>query len=79
MVLVWIFKVLGYCCLRNKIFFNPLPDMPVFGSSDSAANKVDVNNMDKWGFKYLIRVKTWLLAIFPFPTMSFKSCLLLMH
>ena len=31
-------------------WFNPLPHMPVLGSSNSAANKnMDVKNMDKWG------------------------------
>ena len=36
---------------------NPFRDMPILGSSDSAANKdvCDVKNMDKWGYKYLIQ------------------------
>ena len=30
---------------------NPLPDKPILGSSNSAANKrYDVKNMDKWEF-----------------------------
>ena len=29
--------------------FNPLPDMPILGSSNSATNKDDVKNIDKWG------------------------------
>ena len=34
---------------------NPLPDMPILGSSISAANEDnDVKNMDKWGYNYLI-------------------------
>ena len=33
--------------------FNPLPDMPILSSTNSAANK-DVKNMDKWGYSYLI-------------------------
>ena len=28
--------------------------MPIFGSSNSAANKDDVKNMDKWEYNFLI-------------------------
>ena len=36
---------------------NPLPHMPILGSSNSAVNRYDVKNMDKWGYNYLIRVE----------------------
>ena len=40
--------------------FNPLPDIPILDSSNSAANKdnYDVKNMDKQGYIYLIEWKT---------------------
>ena len=37
------------------LFINPLPHMPILGSSDSAANKNYVKNMDKWGYNYLTK------------------------
>ena len=50
----------------SKGFFlwvvNSLPDMPILGSSNSAAKKkkkrYDVKNMDKWGYNYLTEEKT---------------------
>ena len=42
---------------RMKYFnqINPLPDMPIFGSSSSAENKdIMSKNMDKWGYNYLM-------------------------
>ena len=37
------------------ICFNPLPDMPILGSSNLAANKeYDAKNMDKWEYNFLI-------------------------
>ena len=30
-------------------YFNPLPYMPIFGSSNSAENRNNINNMGKWG------------------------------
>ena len=33
----------------------PLPQMPILGSSDSAANKNMIfKNIDKWGYNFLI-------------------------
>ena len=41
-------KLQNYC-------FNPLPQMPILGSSNSAANKnMMLKNMDKCGYNYLI-------------------------
>ena len=31
------------------MFLNPLPHMPILGSSNSVANKkIDIENMEKW-------------------------------
>ena len=35
------------------VYINPLPHMPILGSSNSAANKDNVKNMDIWGYSYL--------------------------
>ena len=40
--------------MSHSINFNPLPHMPVLGSSNSAENKDDVKNIDKWGYNCLI-------------------------
>ena len=37
-----------------KVALDPLPDMLILTSSNSAANKYNVKNMDKWGYNYLI-------------------------
>ena len=37
--------------------FNPLPDMPILDSSNSAPNTDIIKNMDKWGYNYLIEKK----------------------
>ena len=66
---------------------NPLPQMPILGSTNSAENKdYDVKNMDQRGYNYLIESKTlWekekLLAMsnFSFSHYVFKSCLVLMR
>ena len=66
---------------------NPLPHMPILGSSNSAANeKNDVKNVDKWGCSFLIEEKTFwekkkLLATSSFFISHnvFKSCQLLMR
>ena len=39
--------------------FNPLPDMPILGSSNSAANKDMMAKIwKKWGYNYLLKEKT---------------------
>ena len=39
----------------DYMVLNPLPHMPILGSSSSAANKDMMSkNMDKWGYSYLI-------------------------
>ena len=61
-----LFHTESYQHLQKMFFilpkFNPLPDMPLYGSSTSAAkkkkNNYDVRNMDKWGYSYLIELKT---------------------
>ena len=40
------FKQVGYESLPNSLLFNPLPDMPISGSSSSAAN---IDMMSKHG------------------------------
>ena len=65
--------------------YNPLPDMPILGSSNSGANKgnYDVKNRH-WRYRYMIELKTlWkkekllVTSNFSFPHNVFKSCLLL--
>ena len=66
---------------------NPLPDMLILGASSSMANKDMISkNMNKWGYSYLIELKTlWekekllVTSNFPFSHYVFKSCLLLMR
>ena len=66
--------------------FNPLPDMPILGSSNSATNKDMIErNVDKWGYNYVIEYKTlWekekllVTSNFSFSHNVFKSCLVLM-
>ena len=61
--------------------------MPISGSSNSMAKKRrDVKNMDKWGYSYLIELKTlWekekllVMSNFSFSQNVVNSCLLLMH
>ena len=44
----WVFSE-----LNSRVI--PLPDMPLLGSCESAANKYyDVKNIDKWGYNFLI-------------------------
>ena len=66
---------------------DPLPHMPILGSSNSAAKKkrYDVKNIDKWGCTFLIEYKTlWekekllVTSNFFFSHNVFKSCMLLM-
>ena len=52
-------SIFSFIVLISKVFFlNPLPNMPVLGSSNSTAKRYDVKNMDKWGYSYLIELKT---------------------
>ena len=37
---------------------NSLPDMPILGFSNTAENRYDIKNMDKWEHIYLIEWKT---------------------
>ena len=41
--------------VEGPVYLNPLPHMPVLGSSNSAANKdINVKNIDSWGYNFLI-------------------------
>ena len=47
------------CYLLISLFaeiqeINPLPHMPILDSPNSAANKHDIKNIDKWGYNFLI-------------------------
>ena len=47
-------KLLNFSRLEGLV--NPLPYMPILGSSSSAENKHnDGKNMDEWGYNYLLK------------------------
>ena len=66
------------------VLVNPLPDMPILGSSNSMANECHFKKMNKWGelseLKTLWKKEKLLVTSnFSFSHNVFKSCLFLMR
>ena len=72
--------VFGALVFHKHILFyiNPLPRMLMLDSSDSATNRYDVKNMNKWRYNYLRKTlwekkKVLGMSNFSFPTLFSKA------
>ena len=77
---------LNHIVLLSADAFNPLPHMPILGSSSSTANKDMMSKYGKMGIQLSDLVenivgekKLLIMSNFFFSHSVFKSCLLLMH